>query len=56
MREAKPFWKTSHQCWYVLHLGKQVRLAPDKKTATDMWHEPKASKRTPNNNVLFIDW
>lgn len=36
-REAKPYFKKSHGCWYVNLDGKQTRLDPDEKEANKIW-------------------
>lgn len=38
-RFPKPFFKKSHQSWYVQLDGKQVRLGPDEKAAHRRYHE-----------------
>src|SRR3954467_14845435 len=35
----KPFFKRSHQCWYVQLAGRQVRLGPDEKAAHRHYHD-----------------
>lgn len=35
----KPFFKKSHDCWYVHHSGRMVRLGPDKAEAFRKYHE-----------------
>ena len=40
----KPFFKKSHNAWYVHHQGRMIRLSDDKETAFQMYHELKASQ------------
>lgn len=42
MRQPKPFWKSSHDCYYAKINGKQTRLDPNEKRAYEMWHELRA--------------
>lgn len=55
MREAKPFWKASHQCWYVKIKGKQTRLDPDEKTAHKIWHQLQGRTRVTGADTLLIE-
>jgi len=55
MREAKPFWKSSHQCFYVKVNGKQTRLDPDEKRAHEIWHELKAGTRELGPDAKLIE-
>ena len=34
MRQPKPYWKTSHKCWYVKIRNRHIRLDPDKALAS----------------------
>ncbi|MEZ6051226.1 MAG: hypothetical protein R3C02_07540 [Planctomycetaceae bacterium] len=60
----KPFFKKSHQTWYVHHLGKMVRLGPDKKAAFRKYHElmlTDATETSTDDTVAslfnaFLDW
>jgi len=54
MREPKPFWKKSHECWYV-DLDKQQRLDPDKDKAWAMYHELMAGTREIGPNTLVLE-
>ena len=38
-RDAFPWYRRSHRCWYVYHGGRQVRLHPDKAEAMRLWHD-----------------
>ena len=38
-QSREPFWRSSCNCYYVHHDGKQHRLAPDKEAAWQLWHE-----------------
>jgi hypothetical protein len=38
-RFPKPFFKKSHQSWYVQFDGRQIRLGPDEKEAHRLYHE-----------------
>lgn len=38
-RFRKPYFKTSHACWYVNLDGKNVRLCPDQDEAHERYHE-----------------
>jgi integrase/recombinase XerC len=39
MREAKPYWKASHSCWYFNLNGKPKRLDADKKKAFELYKQ-----------------
>lgn len=55
MREAKPFWKASHQCWYVKIKGVQTRLDPDEKIAHKMWHQLQGRTRATGADTLLLE-
>lgn len=44
-RFRKPFFKQSHDAWYVQLDGRQVRLGPDKAAAFEKYHELMADRR-----------
>jgi len=63
MRQPKPYWKTSHRCWYVKIDGRHHRLDPDEKKAWDQYHKLMAGRveLTADNRVTdlinqFLDW
>ena len=37
----KPFWKSSHSCWYLTDpkTARQIRLDPDEEKAHDIWQQ-----------------
>src|SRR5262249_13879622 len=68
-QNREPFWRSSCNCWYVHHCGRQIRLSSDKDEAWRLWHEIMArppEQRTPtptgpNAPVVeildaFLDW
>jgi len=60
----KPFWKKSHQSWYVEIDRKQVKLGPDRDAAFRRYHElmrqPAEKVVAPESVVAiadaFLDW
>jgi hypothetical protein len=44
MRTAKPYWKTSHKCYYLRLDGKDIRLDPDETKAQDQYFKIMASR------------
>lgn len=63
MRERKPYWKSSHHCYYFRYQGREVRLDPDKDRAWAKWHEIKGGQREVSRDAkvieliaLFLDW
>jgi integrase len=55
MRQAKPYYKTSHRCYYFNHAGKPVRLHEDKEIAWEIWYEYKAGVREVTGNTLVLE-
>ncbi|MBI3464896.1 MAG: hypothetical protein HY000_17845 [Planctomycetes bacterium] len=39
MRIPQPYWKHSHNCWYVKIDGKHHRLDPDEEKAKEIYKE-----------------
>jgi hypothetical protein len=60
----KPFWKSSHNCWYFKDAAnRDTRLDPDEDTALDMWREMVQGKRRVGKDarvadliLRFLDW
>ena len=60
----KPFWKSSHNCWYYKDAAaKDQRLDPDEDTALDLWRELVQGKRRVGKDarvadlvLRFLDW
>ena len=59
----KPFFKKSHNAWYVHHQGRMIRLSDDKETAFQLYHELKASQApaTSSDSVAgllnsYLEW
>lgn len=60
----KPFWKSSHNCWYYKdERGKEQRLDPDEETAHDLWRDlANGSKRVGRDAkakdliLRYLDW
>jgi|688.fasta_scaffold06877_19 integrase len=44
-RQRKPFFKKSHDCWYVHQDGKMVRLAKDRDEAFRKWEDLRLQRR-----------
>ena len=51
----KPFYKKTHDCWYVVDSdsGKHVRLDPDEETAFDMWRQMVDAKSAITSTSSF---
>ena len=63
MRQPKPFWKTSHKCWYVKLNGVQHRLDPDEEKAWQLYHKLMAGTQPVGEADAvvvvidqFLDW
>jgi site-specific recombinase XerD len=63
MRHPKPYWKASHQCWYVKIDGQHKRLDPDEEKAWEEYHKLMAGRMelSPDSRVSelinqFLDW
>jgi integrase len=55
MRERKPYWKSSHSCWYFRCRGKETRLDPDKDKAWTKWHEIVGGQREVNRETTVVE-
>jgi integrase len=44
MRTAKPYWKTSHKCWYLRLDGRDIRLDTDEQKAQDEYFKIMAER------------
>jgi integrase len=70
MRTAKPYWKTSHKCYYLRLEGKDIRLDPDETKAQDEYFKIMASRTSKPQDqdltsenatvrqllVAFLEW
>jgi len=54
-RELIPYWKVSHECWYVNFQGRTIRLHPDEKTAQDEYHKLMAGRKERGPDVLVAE-
>ncbi len=51
----KPFFKKSHNCWYVRDAsGRDIRLDPVERKAFDMWHELAAALERSGVNATML--
>ncbi len=69
-QSREPFWRSDRACYYVQNGTRQIRLAPDKDEAWQLWHEfmarppeEKEKPLTPGPGVLavtildaYLDW
>lgn len=44
MRQPRPYWKKTHNCYYLNLDGETIRLDPDKKIAFDLYHKKMAGR------------
>lgn len=63
MRQPKPYWKKSHQCWYANLNGRTVRLGKDEAEAMQKYHELMAAGQAIRLDTtvqaligLFLEW
>jgi integrase len=56
MRTAKPYWKTSHKCWYLRLDGRDIRLDTDEQKAQDEYFRIMAERTDePQDHDLTSD-
>lgn len=50
----KPFFKKSHQCWYVRQGNVDVRLDPDEEKAFRLWHQMRELKNVSDRSSFAV--
>lgn len=54
-REPKPFFRTSKNCWYLQVGKRQISLGPDKKMASQRYHEIMSDRETLTSETATIE-